>query len=302
MKYKFLILILTFSVISFAQQLPQYSGVNMLMHLNNPSFISQQPNFEINSFYRNQWAGFENAPKSFFIEAHTSLKASKHYLGGYLYSDDVGLLYRKGLGLEYAYLIEIGEGRFLSSGLSFALNSSGIKFNELKLGEQNDPLTVEQENLSTTIPDFNIGISYFSKKVFLGLSSNQVIANSKGISKDNLKDSHSRHFYFDIGANFKYQSFNFIPIINLKYATFSPFSSLIMIKTKYRDKIWINMAYRLQDSFIFGVGTLIKEKVAVEYNFDLTTSKLNSYNNGTHELVLKVILGNKKIESNPSFY
>jgi type IX secretion system PorP/SprF family membrane protein len=198
--------------------------------------------------------------------------------------------------------MEIGDGKFLSSGLSFALNSSGIKFNELKLGEQNDPLTINQENLSTTIPDFNIGISYFSKKVFLGLSSNQVIANSRGISKDNLKDSHSRHFYFDIGANFKYQSFNFIPIINLKYSTFTPLSSLVMLKSKYKDKFWINMAYRLSDSFIFGVGSILKDKVALEYNFDLTTSKLNTYNNGTHELVLKVTLGNKKIEGTPSFY
>ena len=55
----------------------------------------------------------------------------------------------------------------------------------------------------------------------------------------------------------------------------------------------------MKDGFSGMVGMNISNALNVGYSYDYTTSKLNNYSKGTHELLIGFILGNRYGDSCP---
>src|SRR5204863_10215786 len=102
------------------------------------------------------------------------------------------------------------------------------------------------------------------------------------------------HLFLTAGYRFLLsEDVNFTPSIMLKYLSPLPLQPEINAKLQYRDIVWAGASYRYKDGFAAMAGLNVSSNVNIGYAYDYTTSKLNSYSNGSHEIVLGFLLGNK---------
>src|SRR5690554_3050573 len=105
MKKIYLMLLLIATVASFAQaqQRAQFSQYMINPFLYNPAVAGTEDYADIRAGYRKQWVGFEGAPRSMYLSAHTSIgksdvvnnrsrhkKKGFHGIGGVISNDMIG--------------------------------------------------------------------------------------------------------------------------------------------------------------------------------------------------------------------
>ena len=145
--------ILAFMILPFrgsAQQQPLISQYTMNKFLVNPALAGATGYTNLNFTARQQYSGFQNAPRSIFFSANTRLLDDIHILkrnkverkttkasrtknvgvGGYIFNDRNGIMNRTGMQLTYGYHINF-DGRYQ---LSFGLSFTGYQF---RIDDQN---------------------------------------------------------------------------------------------------------------------------------------------------------------------
>ena len=75
----------------------------------------------------------------------------------------------------------------------------------------------------------------------------------------------------------------------------APVSWDINGKLDYMDGLyWGGFSYRHGDALNLIVGTAINYKYEIAYSYDITTSAMRTYSNGSHELMIGARFYNKK--------
>lgn len=166
------ILLAVFSAAN-SQQLPLYSQYMMNSFLLNPAVAGNDGLTSFNLTAREQWLGFENAPRTVAISGQSRLLRSSPIsrgrnvrnrptlmsrsgnvgVGGYIFNDRNGIIDRTGIQGTYAYHIWMDQNQ-----LSFGVSATGY---QLKLDDRNavlhnndDPL-LNNSNGALFVPDIN---------------------------------------------------------------------------------------------------------------------------------------------------
>ena len=93
-----------------AQQLPIYTNYLLNSYAYNPAVAGSKKDLVVNVNYRNQWVGFEDAPKTYGISLHSGLgKEKKAAIGALLNSDNTGLLSKTSGYLTFAYHVKLNK-------------------------------------------------------------------------------------------------------------------------------------------------------------------------------------------------
>jgi hypothetical protein len=94
-----------------AQQLPittQYLFNGLLI---NPAYAGSRKALTANLTWRQQWAGFEGAPRTQVLSIHSPLPEKKLALGLLLINDRIGVAHETAVTSNYAYRIRLGRGQ-----------------------------------------------------------------------------------------------------------------------------------------------------------------------------------------------
>ncbi len=72
----------------------------------------------------------------------------------------------------------------------------------------------------------------------------------------------------------------------VKYVNSAPLSLQVSALAGFRERFWVGGMARVGDSF--GIIAQFKptEKLTIGYSYDITTSELSIFSNGTHEIML----------------
>ncbi len=123
-------------ILSFSQQMPHYSLYMMNDVVVNPSLISTKSENQIALMIRDQWTGFEGAPKTQSI-SYYNINHTKFGRGISIVNDNTGPISMINGTLSGSYLIPIEHKNKLSVGLSanilqYRINNSEILLEVLK--------------------------------------------------------------------------------------------------------------------------------------------------------------------------
>jgi type IX secretion system PorP/SprF family membrane protein len=271
-----------------AQQLSMYSQYYWNDFAINPAFTGFRNTPRIQIGYRNQWAGFQGAPKTYNIGGHTTLRNLNMGLGGMLFSDDQGGAIRQNGGMvNYSYQLKFGPLSHLSLGISGIINQYSFNgFNSAEL----EPDAVLQTNVKQVVPDLNFGLAYnFKNKLFLGLSANQIIQTKlKNFNTFNLTNKNQlvRHYYATASYLAKVSSKVDAEPYLLMRATGSKSPQLELGSKFTFNQMFIGgLSYRNKESAIAMLGVNYKQFLFV-YSYDVLISEIRKYSGGSHELLL----------------
>jgi type IX secretion system PorP/SprF family membrane protein len=204
----------------------------------------------------------------------------------------------------YAYHVGLTPRTSLSGGFGVGFSRIGLDPSKLDFGDVTvDPAVYTNGLLNKTRLDVMAGLYLYSADYFIGLSAQQVVPQKIDFSDQRIKPSDGTsvpHLFATAGYRFLVgYDFNFIPSIMVKYVSPLPTQVEVNGKLQYRDMAWIGATYRHKDGFAGMLGLNVSNTFNVGYSYDYTTSKINNYSKGTHEVIVGFIIGNKYSDSCP---
>lgn len=300
MRYLFAILfiILSFSK-GLAQSYPLFSQYMRNGLAFNPAYAGSKEAFTASLVYRQQWSGFDGAPKTQVFSAHAPLKSDKVALGLLAYNDVYGVTKNTGVFANYAYRIHLKKG-ILSLGVKGGVYMQSENLNEVITDQANDPVFPGNAE-KVTVPNFGAGLFYYGEKFYTGFSIPGFLSSRAG----EIYHSFSNYnFMLTSGALFSLsRNIKFSPSLLLNYSFPSNIQLDLTGNMVFSDILWIGGSWRMQDNSIVGmVQFQITPQIGIGYSFDYSLGDLNKFNNGSHEIMIVWELRYEVKASNPRYF
>lgn len=313
---------------SQAQQLPQFSQYMNNPYVLNPAASSLYSDIDIHAGFRQQWAGYDGAPQTYYLSGTVNLGPAapgddnfysipisyrqglldnitsprpKHVVGGLLAVDEYGMFKRTSLMASYSYHMPVGQKHHLAIGVSLGWYGLSFASNCVILENPSDA-TYEDfiaNGTRSDLFDINAGVYFYGEKLFAGYSIYQlgqndiVLGNEDGaanLSNAKLAIHHYLTAGYRIGVS---ENFDLIPSAMLKIRTPSPLSVDINLMGEFDKRFRLGISYRNQDAVAVIAGANLNDWLRLAYSYDYVTSEINDLSSGSHEVVLGVQLNRK---------
>lgn len=260
----------------------------------NPAYAGIHEGISASLLARNQWVGFEGAPKTQTFSIHSPIRYRSIAVGAVLIRDQIGLTDQFGAYFSSAYRINFSDRTKLSFGLQLSFNQYQVDYSE---NVNNDP-SLAGQNINDISPNAGAGIMWHSERFYLGFSVPQLVSNTLNLSNEGTVDSDAkliRHYFmsagyvFDLNPNLKLK-----PNILFKWVEGAPFEIDINANFLIKELVWLGLSYRSLDSFdaLFQLQVTPQFQLGYSYDF-LTTTDLSRVNSGSHEIMINYIFNVK---------
>jgi type IX secretion system PorP/SprF family membrane protein len=299
----FLLMLCLKSNAQFDQKFTQYMNNEMFI---NPAYTGTREYTAITLAYRNQWVGFDGAPKTQTFSIHSPIKEGWG-LGISALNEEIGITHQLKFNGSYAYQIKINRKDKLSFGILGSLVNLRENYTELLLRDQND-INFSANNTNVIAPNAGFGMYYYSRKYFVGLSiprmiKNSIISDGSSVVKNSASPK-NWHFYLTAGYvkgisnNFKIK-----PSFMIKEVYGAPVQVEISLQGIVKNFWWIGLSYHTGDAISAITGFHITPPLRVFYSYDYSITKLKSYSSGSHEITISYDISNRsKTITNPRFF
>ena len=281
-----------------AQQLSVNTNYVLNNYAYNPAVAGSKPHAVLNLNYRNQWVGFQDAPKTYMVSLYSVLgKQKKAAIGALVSSDNTGLLSKTSGYLTFGYHVKLNKTYKLGMATSLGMVQYRIKLYDAKVADSGDDL-LTGNLLSNNVFDSNGGLYLYSDNLFFGISTYQYLGNK--ITWKNSQSNLARHMYATLGYTFKLsKKLSLQPSALIKFSKPAPIQPEFSMRLLYKNIFWIGGSYRINESASALLGFTIKDKLTIGYSYDIITSKIKTYTSGSHEIVLtyQFIKAKKKLDA-----
>ncbi|PKQ62750.1 hypothetical protein BZG02_11110 [Labilibaculum filiforme] len=300
-----LLLLIPFGTTLKAQQDPMYTQYMHNPLTVNPAYAGSTDMLSAMFLAREQWVGFDGAPKSRTLTV--SAPITKYNIGAGLafINDELGPVKQNSLYADFAYHLKVSDRGKLAFGIKGGFDMIQINLMNLTLNQQNDD-TFSSDFSEDFILNFGLGLYYYTERFYLGLSVPRLLKNNYDNDGFNTTSYgyKERHYFVTTGALFDINDYlKFKPSALAKVVWNAPISVDLSANFILNDVLWLGAAYRIEDSMSFLIHYQLTDQLRVGYAFDLTESELRKYNNGTHEIMVAFDFQfNKKKVMTPRYF
>lgn len=321
-----LLMLLTFGpyVLCKGQQRPQYTQYMFNGFLLNPAISGIESYMDLKAGYRKQWEGLRDAPATTYLSFHSPIghKASfenpnsfsgqgnnpmsrsfvqqyaavepHHGVGIHLVSDKAGVFQRTDINATYAYHLGLAPKVNLSVGVAAGIAQININRDAMLTEVENDPaiLRIERRQIN---PVLATGVWLYGANFFAGVSVDQIFSPiiKASSTTPNAQAMSIPHYYITAGSKLLIaEEMALLPSFMITKVQSSTFVDL-NTKVAFRNKLYIGGSYRHKDSFSALAGFNINHLFNLSYSCDFSVSRLQKVSNGSHEIVLGLLLNNR---------
>ena len=281
-----------------AQQDPQFTQWFMDPVSANIAAAGNNNLTNINAFHRQQWVNLDRAPVTTLLNLDSRFGDSPFGIGVQFYQDEIGNVSNTMVKLGPSFTVNPN-----SSGTQINLGLS-VSYFAKRFGNFNYWQAIDDPFSDNAIPTdgqrdntFDIDFAIFlknSNKFYAGLSSTHLLQNSF----NQLSITPKRHYYLMGGYNLSLNGENLV--LRTNFLTKSDLSATavdINMNVLFDNMLWAGVSYRPGDAVAPVLGYQLKMKkqdqissseqmLRIGYSYDVTTSKLQTYQDGSHEVFL----------------
>ena len=294
----FICVFLCFNKKGNSQTLPVYSQYMFNEYLINAAYAGTYDFTPIMINHRSQWVGFgESTPKTSSISAHSEL-GERGALGGLMIYDKTSPISRTQIEGTYAYHSIIGANKnfILSMALSGTFNmlqfayEPNMTYSEMIDGSIDN---VNQANESSSAADLNFGMVLLNDYFDVGLSVRNLFGMEPSSTSDNNTVERVKYIMLHgsyLGRNNPQNPIGIIPSFVIRKMGLITYNSLFQLdlnlKVVYLNKIWAGITYRTHEKAMCTLIGLNTEIGFFGWSYDVGTSELGSYHNGSHNIAI----------------
>lgn len=271
----------------------------------NPAYSGSHKFTSATLLHRNQWTGWDGAPKTNIIGVDGPLRNRTMGWGLLFANDKIGPTTQNDIMANYSYHLKLGPGK-LSMGLKAGFSTVSSNLQGLSTVIAGDEAFAN--NIKTSfLPKFGAGLYYYTKKYYAGISVPTLLAYdpNKNFSLDLNKSSDIRRHYFLTGG-YVFDINEFVklkPSVLLKYQNAAPLQADLNLNVLLNDVFWIGCSYRHKAAIVGIIEYQINSMFRVGYAYDHPTTLINRYSNGSHEVMIGIDFGRDIIKSkNPRYF
>ncbi|RPH75867.1 type IX secretion system membrane protein PorP/SprF [bacterium] len=257
----------------------------------NPAFAGSQDALSTALQYRNQWTGFNDAPKITIFSAHAPLFTDRMGLGFFLARHSFGIYKATSFMGNYAYRMNLYNGK-LSFGIAFGITSNRASWSDLKATDPDDILLTERSS-PVYIPNFSIGTYYTGKNYFAGISlpfflTHEPDDNSGKYTVTNKPDNYN--YFITGGYTFSLSPYlSLQPSVLLKYYAQTHIQTDIFFQAEVYDRFSMGAGYRSTGMLMGLISCNVNKQFKVSYSYDSDSGKAGKYKKGSHEIMIGYI-------------
>jgi type IX secretion system PorP/SprF family membrane protein len=152
-------------------------------------------------------------------------------------------------------------------------------------------------------PTIGTGVYLHSAKWYVGFSVPNFLTTKHYDDFQESLASEKLHYYviggyvFDLSETTKFK-----PAALVKGVSGAPIIADVSANFLFNEKLTLGLAWRWDDSFSGLAGFQVTDGLFIGYSYDATTTNLNNYNSGSHEIMLRFELQNVGRILSPRFF
>ncbi len=303
-----------------AQVYPQFTNFAHNRHVLNPAVSGSEEYLDIVALYRAQWVGINGAPSTQSLSANMPIYRISSGVGLMVLNDMMGAQRTTTIQATYAYRLKFRAGN-LSFGIGAGFFQKGIDGSKLRSpdgiyngGINHQDRFIPDHMVSGIGPDLSAGIYFNNKKVYAGVSVNNLLSSKVTVDgqgeRAEIRTPRSMNaivgYKIDLNRNLALQP-NIL--VQTDFQTFQTGANVILY---YKDNFHTGLAFRGStgnniDGFSALLGVRLIKQLHLGYSYDFSLSSLNQANSGSHEVFARYIINIKdgskpgKIIYNPRF-
>jgi type IX secretion system PorP/SprF family membrane protein len=287
LKYFGIIWVLLITQTVDAQQDAQYTQYMYNMNVLNPAYAgSKEGTISAGLLGRTQWVGIPGAPNTATLSVHSPI-TERMGLGLSIIADKIGPVDEEFVYVDYSYTIPVGFYDNLAFGLKGGFSVVNAKLIDLQTIE------IDDVNFDTNIgnfqPNIGFGVFYYSDIYYVGVSlpsllSTTYIEKKGGVFTNLSKRNHlfvTGGYVYDLSYDWKFK-----PSALIKATTGAPVSVDLSANFLFDETFEAGASYRWGDSVSLLFNAKVTDNIRVGYSYDFTTSELNNFNSGSHEIMI----------------
>ena len=284
----------------FAQSRKYVTQFSHLQQYFNPALTGYEGSM-VRGFVRNQWAGWEGAPMTYFASVDLDFAElsgvadpalmGKNAVGLNMLHDRYGAFVDTELLASYASRIQITKSMNLRMGVGVNYNFVQLDGNNLTTEQVNDPLVARYLNsfADMRIVDFNLGMALTHDNFYVSYAVHNV--NQGAISSgDVFMERKPRVGIIQAGYRSRLSD-NLSVSVNGMYRRQGdlPDNMEIGFKTMFRDKFWIGAGHRVDYANHVQLG-FVMNRLRLGYVYEMPMLRSYLLPNTTHEFLLSYSL------------
>lgn len=281
-KFASLLLLMFVGFSSIGQQKELYTQYMFNGLTINPAYAGSHEAVSLTAMSRWQWAGFEGAPTTQTVSAHSPIKGKNVALGLMVSNDEITVANTTTVTGIYSYRMEMGDG-YLAMGLQGVLTNFKGDYNQLFL---EDGMDGNFSNVSEFSPNFGAGLFYYTSKYYFGFSVPEML-NAR-IGGEGSSFTQQRHYFvnagtvFNLGPNVKLK-----PNILLKLVDGTPLGVDYNLNALFSETVWVGISVRPPESVSGILQVHVSPRFTVGYAYDhIIQEQIQEIANNSHEIML----------------
>lgn len=267
----------------------------------NPAYACVHNSIGISGNIREQWIGMEGAPSTQTLSGFSPILNEQFGLGVNFVNDRVGVRSQQEVSVNYAYKLKLAKYS-LSLGLKVGANTLKNDYRKLYVtDEDDDSFTV---NSKATLPVVGFGSYLKAKNYYLGMSVPQLY---RFVSKKQSDYKIEQQPVILLTGGYLYSlntDFKVCPSVFTKTQIGGVFNMDLNSNFYYKDDYCIGLTYKSFNTLAIILEIGFDKTYYIGYSYDIATSKLISYQAGSHEISLNVFLNKKEgtKDVNPRYF
>jgi type IX secretion system PorP/SprF family membrane protein len=240
------------------------------------------------------------------------IKKVIHGLGANVFSEKEKAITRVGGGVNYSFHYPLTKKIRLAVGLNAAVYNIKINRDELYFGKDdagnpinpNDDPVYRELMAGSSYANLNMkaGFLLYASKFYFGFSylpivNKAIIDVSTGADDIQTTIGKAQYYRGVIQAGYAFPvnaTMDIKPSILALWGMDNKFVIDYNVKVYVQEKIWFGLTYRDVKSIAGIVGFNLNERLGASYSYEISGSKLQTFSDGSHDLVLSVRLNNFK--------
>ncbi len=275
------------------QHLPHFGQYMFNGLVLNPAYAGHKGALDLGLLHRNQWLGFNGAPKTFTFAAHAPSRNGKNNYGVVLGHDRLGPRRGNMLRGMYSYRLFTGDWS-VAMGLQGEMGWLSVNYNDLGRESQGDPIA-EANYPTVIVPQAGTGLWISHSKFYLGLSAPTLIrVNNSAYDLHFGNAINYRNYFLTTGFILRAAPDILVkPSILVKYTRESPWQVDLNTNVILKEQLNLGLSYRSNGVVLglmeFYFNEQFRSGISYEWNF----GDLSRYQSGSLEFTMGYLFGYK---------
>ncbi len=297
--FKICIVLLSFQVFSQSENHYTQFMYNTLNY--NPAYAGSKNVPTLSLLARSQWTGFEGTPSSQNLSFHSPVFNNKSGIGLSVSNHKIGDFGYQYFNVAYSYALMKTASSSLRLGIKGSVRRFAFDAGAAKAVAPLDPL-LSASSINSTSLNTGVGVYYESDESYLGVSLPNILEND--LLSNSTKATEKRHYYIMGGLLLRLaDNFYLKPAALFKYNAIAPNSLDLNLGLIFFQSYMVGISHRTStngiensDSYDLLMFAQMSNQLGIGVAYDYSVSRLQSFNNGSFELVARYNL--KKQEFN----